>query len=65
MEQETAQEPVAVKKQIDPLTIVQMHLNKISTSIKENTVALVEMGVILRKFENTLSQQLNKRGTNE
>ena len=67
MEQETTQINMAVEEKKkappDPLTIVQTHLNKITESIKENTVALVEMGIIIRKLENTL-EQLIKEHTN-
>lgn len=64
MEQETTQSSVAVEerpfKPLDPLTIVQKHLNKISEAIKENTVAMVEMGIITQKLENKIDQLLKK-----
>lgn len=67
MEQEKAQIDMAVEEEKkkspppDPLTIVQTHLNKITESIKENTVALVEMGIIIRRLENTLEQLIKER----
>jgi len=66
MEQETTQIDVAVEQKKkspppDPLTIVQNHLNRITESIRENTVALVEMGIIIRKLENTLEQLIKER----
>lgn len=74
MEQETTQGSMAGIEEItekpikppppDPLTIVQTHLNKISENIRENTVALVEMGVILRKFEGAFEQLIKERTNN-
>lgn len=67
MEQETAQVRMEIDDKLnkmpplDPLTIVQTHLNKITVSIKENTVALVEMGIIIKKLENTLEQLIKER----
>jgi hypothetical protein len=63
MEQEKAQntpgiEGAPIKPPPDPYVIVQAHLNKITESIKENTVALVEMGVIIRNLQNTLDHLL-------
>jgi hypothetical protein len=53
MEQEKAQSNPGIERAPDPYVIVQAHLNKITESIKENTVALVEMGVIIRNLQNT------------
>ena len=61
MEQETTQNSVAVEKPVkkspEPFTIIQTHLNKITEAIKENTVALVEMGIIIQRLENTLKER--------
>jgi hypothetical protein len=61
MEQETAQGSVEVEKPVkkspEPFTIIQTHLNKITEAIKENTVALVEMGIIIQRLENTLKER--------
>jgi hypothetical protein len=59
MEQETTKINMEVEQKKkapppDPLTIVQNHLNKITEAIKENTVALVEMGIVIQKLENKL-----------
>jgi hypothetical protein len=36
-------------------------LNKITGSIKENTVALIEMGIIIQKLENKIDALVNKK----
>jgi hypothetical protein len=58
MEQETTQINMEVeqKKKTPPpdALSVQNHLIKITEAIKENTVALVEMGIVIQKLENKL-----------
>lgn len=67
MEHETTQIDMEIKETPaksplpDLLTIVQTHLNKITASLKENTVALVEMGITIKKLENTLEQLIKER----
>lgn len=59
MEQETAQGNIPVAESTVPLEIVQEHLGKTTAALKENTVALVEMGITIRGLENKIAQLLN------
>lgn len=60
MEQEKTQSSVEVRAP-DPFVIAQEHLIKITEAIKENTVALVEMGIKIQKLENSIDLLLSRK----
>lgn len=59
MEQEITPDSTAVENKLSTQQIIE-RLNKITNEIKENTVALVEMGIAVKKLENTVQYLLNK-----
>lgn len=48
------------KKEEDAAVVQRSELDKITTALKENTVALVEMGIAVKKLENQMEYILKK-----